>query len=327
MGILRQGDRTVSNVKLSGLPYVILLATMAGCGGSPSQVNTSKLPISPSPEQQESIACWGDSLTQGNQDLTGVSYPGILQQLLGVTVYNGGIDGQTSSQIAPRMLAATNMYGYTDVFWAGRDDYKAPSYPQSQVLSNIASMVNALTSSPKKFLVLSVPNPDGKWGIKGTQDYNEIMALNSALAAAYPNNYLDIRSYLVSQYDPTNPLDVFDHENDVWPASLRAHNLTGSLAASIGDSDTTIYMNVTSVVRPIISNILEVDSEYLCVTAVTAPTSPSGQYALKVIRGYANTTVSPHLADIAMIGIDPLHLNANGYTKVARQVANWLNSH
>ena len=90
------------NVKLPGLGYVILLAAMAGCV-SPSPFHTSTR--STSSEQQEPIACWGDSLTQGNQDLTGVSYPGVLQQLLGVTVYNGGVDGQTSTQIAARMLA------------------------------------------------------------------------------------------------------------------------------------------------------------------------------------------------------------------------------
>ena len=301
-------------IKFSALSSVILLAAMAGCGVSSSPFHTSA-----------PVACWGDSLTQGDQDLTGVSYPGALQQLLGVPVYNEGIDGQTSTQIAARMLATTNMHGYTSVFWAGEDNYKQTSDPESQILSDIASMVNALTSSPKRYLVLSVPNPDGIWGTKGTQVYNRMMALNSALAATYPNNYFDIRSYLVSQYDPTNPLDVFDHENDVWPASLRAHNLTGSFAAPVAESDTTVYMNVTGAVHPIISNILEVDSEYMCITEVTA--QPGGQYALKVIRGYANTTVSPHQANIAIVGIDPLHLNANGYAKVAQQVANWLNTH
>ena len=320
----------------SAVGYVILLAAIAGCGVAPFHTSTpseqqepvaSLSDISKVPRQRGPVACWGDSLTQGNQDLTGVSYPSVLPQLLGVPVYNGGVDGQTSAQIAARMLAATNMYGDTDVFWAGRNDYKQPYDPESQILSNIASMVNALTSSPKKYLVLSVPNSDGIWELKGTQAYNRIMALNGALAAAYPHHYLDIRSYLVSQYDPTQPLDVFDHENDVWPASLRVHNLMGSLATSVGASDTKVYMNATSVVHPIISTILEVDSELMCVTAVTAPTSPGGQYALTVIRGWAKTLVSPHEADVTMVGIDPLHLNANGYTKVAYHVANWLNSH
>lgn len=308
------------SVKFSALGYVIFLAAIAGCGVTSFHNSTW-------PQPQQPVVCWGDSLTQGNQDLTGVSYPGVLQQLLRVPVDNEGVDGQTSQQIAGRMLAATNMYRDTDVFWAGRDDYKQQSDPEAQILSDIASMVNALTSSPKTFLVLSVPNGDGIWELKGTQVYNRIMALNSALAVAYPNHYLDIRSYLVSQYDPTNPLDAFDHENDVWPASLRAHNLTGSLAASTGNSDTTIYMNVTSAIRPIISTVLIVDAEYMCVTAVNAPTLPSGPYALEVIRGYANSRPGPHQESTAMVGIDPLHLNANGYAKVAQQVANWLNSH
>lgn len=307
------------SLKFSAPASVILLAAMAGCGVSSFRTSTP-------PAKQVPVACWGDSLTQGNQDMTGVSYPGALQQLLGVPVYNEGIDGQTSSQIAVRMLAAKNMYGDTDVFWAGRDDYKQRSDPELQILANIASMVNALTSSPKRYLVLSVPNGDGIWDLKGTQDYNRIMALNSALAAAYPDHYLDIRSYLVSQYDPTQPLDVFDYEHDVWPASLRAHNVTGTLAAPIGDSDTTIYMNVTSVPSPRVSYILQADSEFMQVTAVTAPVSP-GPYVLQVIRGYAGTTPSPHQANTAMVGIDPLHLNAKGYTMVAQQVANWLNSH
>ena len=309
-----------------------MVAAIVGCGGSPFHTSTPPEQPVASPfatrlEQREPVACWGDSLTQGNQDLTGVSYPGALQQLLGVPVYNEGIDGQTSTQIATRMLAATNMYSDTDVFWAGRNDYKQLTDPESQILSNIASMVNALTSSPKRYVVLSVPNSDGIWDLKGTWDYNRIMALNSALAAAYPNHYLDIRSYLVSQYDPLQPLDVFDHENDVWPASLRAHNLTGRLAASIGESDTTIFMNVTSATHPIDAYTLEVNSELMSVVGVTGPTSPGAPYALTVIRGYANSPVRPHPADEPIVGIDPLHLNANGYTKVAQRVARWLNSH
>src|SRR5215469_11139363 len=166
----------------------MLLVVMAGCGGSSSPFSSSTSPG----KQQGPVACWGDSLTQGNQDLTGVSYPSALQQLLGVTVYNGGIDGQTSPQIAARMLVATNMHGDTSVFWAGRDN----DLQQQQILFDIASMVNALTASPKKYLVLSVPNADDIWEMKGTWTYNKIMALDSALAAAYPNNYLDVRSYL-----------------------------------------------------------------------------------------------------------------------------------
>ena len=51
------------------------------------------------------VTAWGDSLTFGNQDSTGVTYPSELSRLLGQTVSNQGIGGQTSSQIAVRMNA------------------------------------------------------------------------------------------------------------------------------------------------------------------------------------------------------------------------------
>ena len=54
------------------------------------------------------ISCWGDSKTEGNQDNTGVTYPGELQRLIseggydGVTVNNFGIGGEYSSEVAQR---------------------------------------------------------------------------------------------------------------------------------------------------------------------------------------------------------------------------------
>jgi hypothetical protein len=56
---------------------------------------------------------------------------------------------------------------------------------------------------------------------KGTPAYALIMQLNAELAARYPNNYIDIRSLLVSRYDPNQPQDVIDSGNDVPPSSLR----------------------------------------------------------------------------------------------------------
>lgn len=48
------------------------------------------------------IQCWGDSLTYGDQDGTGVSYPAKLAELLGVPTVNHGIGSQTSKQISMR---------------------------------------------------------------------------------------------------------------------------------------------------------------------------------------------------------------------------------
>lgn len=51
------------------------------------------------------MIAWGDSLTAGNEDGSGITYPNQLQMLTGVPVFNLGIGGQTSSQIAVRLNA------------------------------------------------------------------------------------------------------------------------------------------------------------------------------------------------------------------------------
>jgi hypothetical protein len=52
------------------------------------------------------------------------------------------------------------------------------------------------------------------------------------LAAIYGNHFLDVRSFLVAHYDPTQPQDVADHEADVPPTSLRQDFLHPNKAGS-----------------------------------------------------------------------------------------------
>ena len=65
----------------------------------------SSLPVSLLPLGWQNIAAWGDSLTYGNQDGTATTYPATLTALSGRYVLNGGIGGNTSTQIRTRMLA------------------------------------------------------------------------------------------------------------------------------------------------------------------------------------------------------------------------------
>jgi hypothetical protein len=166
------------------------------------------------------IAFWGDSLTP-------TAASALQQTLQSYNVYNGGVGGNTSAQIATRMVAATGMSNYITVIWAGRNNIGEvatltgnPSSPDT-IKADIASMVASL-SPPKRFIVLSVLNSEYPSEYKGGSDYDVIIQLNNDLAALYPNNYLDVRSYLVSQYNPNSPQDVTDFNNDVPPTSLRA---------------------------------------------------------------------------------------------------------
>jgi lysophospholipase L1-like esterase len=161
------------------------------------------------------IACWGDSLTAGSG---GTPYPAQLAALLGAAnVYNGGVSGDTSATTAQRMTAASSMAGYFTIIWVGRNNVYSGT-----VLNDIATMVASL-STPRHFVVMSILNSSAE--PKGNPVYNAILSLNQQIAATYPNNYLDIRSFLVSQYNPSSAQDLTDYNNDVVPTSIRADSL------------------------------------------------------------------------------------------------------
>jgi len=155
------------------------------------------------------FAMWGDSLTAGSG---GTPYPTAFATSTNLTVFNGGGGGEGSTSIRVRMLADTARLGNTVVIWAGRNNFNFPN----TVKADIAAMIAALTE-PRRFLVLSILNASTDSGA----DKAAIIALNTELAALYPNNYLDIRAYLVSQYDPGTAQDVIDFANDVPPSTLR----------------------------------------------------------------------------------------------------------
>jgi lysophospholipase L1-like esterase len=165
----------------------------------------------------QDIACWGDSLTAG---AGGTPYPSDLQADPHCTarkVMNGGVGGQTSSQIRVRFLAAPDKFGDLVVIWAGRNNFGDPE----TVKSDIADMVNRLTTN--RFLVLSVLNMQTE--PRGSGAHTTIVKLNQDLAGRYVGHYLDIRTILVNSYDKSNTQDVADHDNDVSPTSLRSDKI------------------------------------------------------------------------------------------------------
>lgn len=167
------------------------------------------------------IGCWGDSLTFGTGTSPEFSYPSVLAGLLpGSEVYNEGIAGQTSPQIAKRFLADPAHWGDFTVIWAGRNNYRETT----QILGDIADMVAALPE-PKRFVVLSVTTAKFANEYGGQSDANLIRSLNATLKATYPKNYLDIESFLESRYNPRNPTDAMDHANAIVPSSLRSDEI------------------------------------------------------------------------------------------------------
>jgi lysophospholipase L1-like esterase len=168
------------------------------------------------PPSSYNIAAWGDSLTYGDEDGTGVTYPGVLSlDLNGRPVFNAGVSGQTSTQIAARETASTGTLNWTTIIWAGRNDFAT----LTPCTTDISNMVAALGTNTN-YVVLSVLNAQGE-GI-GTTAYTEIANLNASLSNSwYPSgHYLDVRHALVTNYNPNLPQDVIDFNDDIPPNSL-----------------------------------------------------------------------------------------------------------
>lgn len=168
------------------------------------------------------IATWGDSLTFGSfaQTPWPVQLAWLSKQYM---VYNGGVGAETSTQIASRMLAATDKYSWPTVIWAGRNNVVSGS----TVEADIASMVAALASvGNTNYLVLGILNASTTAEWSGGVTYNQINAINTYLASTYGSHYFDIRSYLVTNglsnagITPTAD-DTWNIAHDVPPDSLR----------------------------------------------------------------------------------------------------------
>jgi lysophospholipase L1-like esterase len=159
------------------------------------------VPLSPS------LAAWGDSITDLYVRSLAQVYPDR-------QVYNGGVVGQTSMQIAARLRADTAHRTWVSILWYGHNNWS-----KDEVKADIASSIAALAPN-QAYVILSMLN----WapsGARGTQEYQDTVRVNGELAAMYPDHFLDIRQYLVGLYDPNSWQDVQDHQNDLPPSSLR----------------------------------------------------------------------------------------------------------
>ncbi|GAB3335328.1 hypothetical protein GCM10027299_44220 [Larkinella ripae] len=173
--------------------------------------------VSPDKSTSNFIVGWGDSLTEG---VGGTPYLNELEKLTGYKTFNGGIAGQTSTQIAKRMLADKEKHSYNTIIWVGRNNYLEPD----NIKADIAAMVAALGHS--RYLILSIIN--GHMGPKEQvfgDGHKAITQLNGELYKLYGDHYINVHAYLLSQYNPNSMADIIDHTDDVIPASLRADEL------------------------------------------------------------------------------------------------------
>lgn len=119
----------------------------------------------------------------------------------------------------------------TMVLEMGRNNYSS----QAQVLADIAAAVGYLTPLCKRYIVFDVNIAQNE--ASGTSAYTTITALNTAIAAAYPNNFLavfrppnsaELTALAAMGYTPSAQ-DLTDIANDTIPTGMRANPSTDLL--------------------------------------------------------------------------------------------------
>ena len=110
------------------------------------------------------------------------------------------------------------------LFWIGYNDLAGATSTPAQVVGYIATCIGNLTAAGNNdYFVLDIINGNQIANqFTGQSVYNNIVACNALLLAAYGNRYIAIRKPLISLYNASLPLDVVDFNNDCVPNSLHA---------------------------------------------------------------------------------------------------------
>ena len=127
---------------------------------------------------------------------------------------------------------------YNDVihlFWLGRNGVEAPNVGSPYAMNDVEvynACISRIVSVHPKFLILSIFNGTGE--SSGSSAYNTLVARNQSLAAAFPDNYYDVRRDFIDDaktwFAANYPSDYAtawtsdsddDVANDIVPRALR----------------------------------------------------------------------------------------------------------
>jgi len=163
-------------------------------------------PISAGPPD---IAMWGDSMTQAYGQRMSLQFPS------GRQLFNGGVIGESSSQIKSRFLADTTHRNWINVIWSGHNDYL-----KQGSLANIQEMIAALIQAGNSRFVVLTNCPWANSQYLGGPERAVFELLNTAIRAAFPNNVVDVAAELLAGGNGSAE-DNQDAASGLVPRSLR----------------------------------------------------------------------------------------------------------
>jgi len=140
-----------------------------------------------------------------------VSFGEGLVTSLGPFYYDWAYRGEDRNIYA---VAHTDTDASDAVLWMGANNINQPE----NVKADIAAAVAQLSRSSRVLVLTCIGNDQS---VAGTDAYNALSEVNSWILAQYPDNSLDIYSYLRSKHDPSLPRDIADFNAGIIPSSLR----------------------------------------------------------------------------------------------------------
>lgn len=208
------------------------------------------------------IAYWGNSLVQGTGSTGGYNSPYDLQVITGSNVYNGGVAGDTPNQIQTRFNADSTRWTLPTIFDITRNGL-ADTANIIAVQADLVAKLNAQGNF--RYLVLGCINGN----YESSPDRALVAALNLRLASIYGDKFVDIFAYLLTQYNPADPVDAAAHAaGNIAPSissdfvhrnnrgyELMAEYLAHKLSYIYGNNE-AIMSNVQSQSAQVVGNIL-----------------------------------------------------------------------
>tara|TARA_Y100001933_G_scaffold264586_1_gene331109 strand:+ start:4163 stop:5197 length:1035 start_codon:yes stop_codon:yes gene_type:complete len=171
------------------------------------------------------IWCWGDSMTYGQGATTPAtdSYPAVLASLSSRAVRNEGVPGETSTEIATRMLATTDAHGSLNILWVGRNDLGQ----RETIRDNVVAMAAAVREAGGQLLVMPPANGEDEGvGQANAFRHTYVTENEQTLEAVAGGDFIPLRRWAIdfgleeAGITPTTQDDT-DVAADTVPDSLR----------------------------------------------------------------------------------------------------------
>ncbi|WP_148715612.1 arylesterase [Chitinolyticbacter meiyuanensis] len=170
---------------------LLLCLLLAACG----QPKLPKIPAG------ATVLAFGDSLTYGTGAEQGQDYPSVLAGLIGRTVVNQGVPGETSAQGRARLNAVLDeVRPALVILCLGGNDF-LQRLPAPETAANLTAMVEEIRARGVPVLLIGVPRPG--FGLKTAELYTEV-----ADATDVPLEYqalADILGDRTLKSDPIHP--------------------------------------------------------------------------------------------------------------------------